>query len=260
MSAQSRCNRSAVAILRFSLLAIAAIFFLPLAVHAAWWFSHDAPLGWSEADWSSAHILAPARTTPQAVVRIYAARTGRWKGALAVHTWIVVKDRGAPAYIRFDKTGWGRPVKINNWAADARWYGHTPFVVAAFDGPTAERLIPKIKAAVAHYPYNSYGGYAVWPGPNSNSFVAYVLGAIPEAGVAMPPTAIGKDWPAGSHIVALAPSRTGVQLSLGGLLGVTLGWVEGIEINFLGLIVGIDVRHPALKLPGFGRIGLGPAG
>jgi hypothetical protein len=76
----------------------------------------------------------------------------------------------------------------------------------------------------------------------------------------MPPTAIGKDWPAGSHIVALAPSRTGVQLSLGGLLGVTLGWVEGIEINFLGLIVGIDVRHPALKLPGFGRIGLGPAG
>jgi len=41
-----------------------------------------------------------------------------------------------------------------------------------------------------------------------------------------------------------------------GLLGVKVGWVEGIEFNVLGLVAGLDLRHPALKLPGFGRIGI----
>ena len=40
--------------------------------------------------------------------------------------------------------------------------------------------------------------------------------------------------------------------------GVSLGWVEGIELNFLGLITGVDLRRPAIKLPGWGRIGLQP--
>jgi hypothetical protein len=39
-------------------------------------------------------------------------------------------------------------------------------------------------------------------------------------------------------------------------LGVKLGWVEGVEVNVLGLVAGLDLRHPALKLPAFGRIGL----
>ena len=48
-----------------------------------------------------------------------------------------------------------------------------------------------------------------------------------------------------------------MQLSLDGLLGFSIGWVEGVEINVLGLVTGIDIRRPALKLPGFGRIGVG---
>jgi hypothetical protein len=86
-----------------------------------------------------------------------------------------------------------------------------------------------------------------------------VLGAIPEAHIALPPTAIGKDWRIDRSILGLTPSRTGIQLSVNGLFGVTLGWVEGIEVNLLGLVVGVDLRHPALKLPGLGRIGLGAA-
>ena len=101
------------------------------------------------------------------------------------------------------------------------------------------------------------GDYAVWPGPNSNSFVAYVLSAIPEAGIALPPTAVGKDWRGWTDIVGFTPSHTGIQLSLGGLLGVSVGWVEGVEINVLGLVAGVDFRRPALKLPGLGRIGMG---
>jgi hypothetical protein len=43
-------------------------------------------------------------------------------------------------------------------------------------------------------------------------------------------------------------------LSLGGLLGVAAAVEEGIELNVLGLVTGIDVRQPALKLPGIGRV------
>jgi hypothetical protein len=57
----------------------------------------------------------------------------------------------------------------------------------------------------------------------------------------------------------LTPSRTGVQLSVGGFAGVAVGWVEGVELNFLGLVAGVDIRRPALKLPGWGRIGFSGA-
>lgn len=243
-------------ILRFSLIVFAAAFLAPLAAHAAWWVSHDDAVAWHRADWSSAGILPPPRAKPDAAVYVFAARTGRWKGIFAHHSWVVIKERGAASYTRFDKVAWGRPVKINNWAPDARWYGHTPTIVAAIQGTEAERLIPKIRAAVASYPFSRPGDYAVWPGPNSNSFIAYLLEAIPEAGIVLPPTAIGKDWRADSRVFGLAPSGTGVQLSLGGLLGVTLAWIEGLEVNILGLVAGVDFRRPAIKLPGFGRIGV----
>jgi hypothetical protein len=110
---------------------------------------------------------------------------------------------------------------------------------------------------VARYPYNRNGDYSVWPGPNSNSVVAYVLGAIPEAGIALPPTAVGKDCRVDAGIFGLTPSGTGIQLSLAGLFGFSIAWVEGVEINVLGLVAGIDIRRPALKLPGLGRIGIG---
>src|SRR5207344_1536136 len=121
-----------------------------------------------------------------------------WKGIFAHHSWIVVKEKGAGGYTRFDKVAWGQPIKTNGWAADARWYGHRPTLVGSVEGPAAEALIPKIRAAVARYPYSHSGDYAVWPGPNSNSFTAYLLTAIPQAGITLPPTAVGKDWRVGA--------------------------------------------------------------
>ncbi|MFL5071739.1 MAG: hypothetical protein ACJ8D9_19340, partial [Xanthobacteraceae bacterium] len=42
-------------------------------------------------------------------------------------------------------------------------------------------------------------------------------------------------------------------------LGVKAGWVEGLEINLLGLVAGHDLRQPGLKLPAFGHLGLAGA-
>jgi hypothetical protein len=233
-----------------------SVFLLPLATHAAWWLSQDHPRSYAEADWSTAGVLPAPQGSPEAAVYVMAGRTGRWKGIFAHHTWVVVKPKGAQRYTRYDVVGWGRPIRIDGYAADGRWYGDTPIILAKLRGSVAENAIPRIAKAVASYPYTAAGTYGAWPGPNSNTFAAHIARTVPELAGGLLPTAIGKDYSSWQRILALTPSGTGVQISLRGALGLTIGWVEGIEVNVLGLVVGIDVRRPAIKIPGWGRIGL----
>ncbi|HZB62741.1 MAG TPA: DUF3750 domain-containing protein [Microvirga sp.] len=248
-----------LAVLARTLLVILGLFLLPLGTHALWWALRDdvAP-SWRAADWSSAQLLPEPTRAPQAIVAIYAARVGRWRGIFAHHTWVVVKEAGAQQYTRFDKVGWGSPVRTNGWAPDGRWFGNAPHPVVVIEGAEAQRLIPQIQQAVAAYPYRTFGAYNAWPGPNSNTFVAHVMRSVPGLYAALPPTALGKDWQPLRELVGLTPSRTGVQISLGGYAGLVLGWVEGFEVDFLGLVAGLDFRRPAIKLPGWGRIGMDP--
>lgn len=234
--------------------ALFALFLLPIVARAALYAFDAAPRSWRDADWSSIGSLPAAHDFPDARVIVFSGRTGGWKGVVAVHSWVVVKAKNARAWTRYDVVGWGNPVRINGWAPDGRWYGTPPTVVVDARGPEAEALIPKIDAAVRDYQYAKAGDYRIWPGPNSNTFVATILRAMPELGVTMPPNAVGRDfrpWP----YAGLTDSRTGVEASLWGVLGVKLGWVEGIEVNLLGLVAGLDLRHPGLKIPGFGRVG-----
>jgi Protein of unknown function (DUF3750) len=242
--------RKTLVILLFLLVA-------PIAVSALEYLFANRSLDWQSADRSSAGLLPSPAQYPEALVRVYAARTVRWRGIFAVHSWIVVKDANAPRYTRYDYTAWGEPIRINGFAPDGRWFGGAPETIAAADGEAASRMIPKIRAAVEGYGWRSYGDYRAWPGPNSNTFVTAVLAAVPELQAALPPTAIGKDFPYDGDMFGWTASGTGVRVSLGGYLGLTVGWVEGIEINLLGAVFGIDLRRPAVKLPALGRLGFG---
>ena len=111
---------------------------------------------------------------------LFAARTAGWRGIFAVHTWIVMKPAGADAYTRYEVTGFGRPLRINGRPPDGYWLGDRPRIVADIGGALAAAAIPKIEAAIVAYPYAEYGDYRMWPGPNSNTFVATVLSAAPE--------------------------------------------------------------------------------
>jgi hypothetical protein len=123
------------------------------------------------------------------------------------------------------------------------------------NGAQAQVLIPRIEAAIKSYPHANPGDYVIWPGPNSNTFVASMLRAVPELGAMLPPNAVGRDYRPLPY-AGLTDSRTGLEASLWGVLGVKLGWVEGVEVNVLGLVAGLDLRHPAVKVPALGRIGL----
>ncbi|HEX2215914.1 MAG TPA: DUF3750 domain-containing protein [Xanthobacteraceae bacterium] len=233
------------------------LFVLPLAARAALFAFEERPMSWRNADWSSVGMLPKAKDHPEARVLVFSGRTGGLKGLVAVHSWVVLKHEGATTWTRYDVVGWGSPVRRNGWAADGRWYGDIPYVIVDVRGAEATALIPEIEAAIKEYRYANSGDYRMWPGPNSNTFVAAVLRAVPELGATLPPNAIGKDFRDEGFYVGLTDSRTGVELSLWGVLGVKFGWVEGLEFNLLGLVAGLDIRHPALKLPGFGRIGAG---
>ncbi|MFV0298578.1 MAG: DUF3750 domain-containing protein [Hyphomicrobiaceae bacterium] len=241
---------------KWIVIVVLSVFLLPLATHGIWWQMREHPRSWAVADWSSAGILPAPQADKGAAVYVMAGRTGRWKGIFAHHMWLVTKARDGKRYRRYEVVGWGRALRVDLRAPDGRWYGNDPSIILALKGEQAERALPRIARAIAAYPYGGRSVYSVWPGPNSNTFIAHVARQVPELAVALVPTAIGKDYARWPGYVGWSPSRTGVQLSLGGVLGVTVGWVEGVEVNLFGLVAGIDVRSPALKIPGWGRIDL----
>ncbi len=242
--------------LRLAALLFAVLFLLPIGLSAGLHAWRHGGTEWWAADRSSAGLLPPAAQAPQAMVRILAAPTVRWRGIFAVHSWIVVKPEGAPAYTRYDVTAWGDPLRVNGFVPDGRWFGRVPEIVLAADGAEAAALIPRIEAAITAYPWRGRGDYRAWPGPNSNTFVAAVIDAVPGLQVQLPPNAIGRDWPHDGRWLRASPEGLGLRLTLGGYAGLALGTMEGVEVNILGAVAGLDLMRPALKLPGLGRIGL----
>ncbi len=126
-------------------------------------------------------------------------------------------------------------------------------MLADIRGERATQLIPKIVTATLTYPYQY--SYTLWPGPNSNTFIAHVAREVPELGLELPTTAIGKDYLSNGSFVDRAPSGTGWQLSFFGVAGITLAREEGLELNLMSANFGIDPLDFAIKLPGIGRLG-----
>jgi hypothetical protein len=215
-------------------------------------------------DWRTASMRSTSQapdpaSTKEAVVQVYASRTFGWRGAFAVHTWLAAKPKDAEHYTRYEVIGWNlryggdsAVVVSDQRAPDAEWFGSPPTLLRELRGAEADAVLAELPNAVASYPFA--GTYSAWPGPNSNTFIAHLGRSIPALRLTLPALALGKDYLPLGQVYARSPSGTGIQLSLGGLFGVIAGGDEGFELNVLGLVTGVDLRHPALKLPGIGRI------
>ncbi len=237
----------ALAFFGYCIIAVLYLNFSRSVSTSEWWTASREPAG-----------FAPdPRTTPEAVVQVYAARTVGWRGYIGVHTWIAVKRAEARQFTVYEVIGYrirsGNVVAASNRHPDGYWFGAKPELLSDVRGEGVDQLITDIEAGVRSYPYAHR--YRVWPGPNSNTFVAWVLRHAPTLRADLPATAIGKDY-LGNRVLMRTPSGTGLQLNVLGLIGVSLGWREGFEVNVLGLTFGIDPRRLSLKLPLIGRIGL----
>jgi hypothetical protein len=211
-------------------------------------------------DWRTASLepvgLAPdARKVREAVVQVYGARTLGAKGIFGVHTWVAVKPTDATEWTVYEIIGWRlryseSALVVRHRDPDARWFGSVPELYSEKRGKGVDELIQRIDKAAREYPYSRE--YTLWPGPNSNTFTAWIGRAVPELDIDLPATAIGKDY-LGARVVSSAPSGHGFQVSLVGLLGFSVSGVEGLELNLLSLNFGVGPS--GVKLPLVGRIG-----
>jgi len=218
----------------------------------------DAPktYTWRDAPKHSAGIAPdPVALRDTAIVQVYIAPTYGWRRYVAVHPWIIVKKSGETAFTRYDVVGWRAPevVQRNYALPDGLWYGERPQLLVDHRGEGVDAMIGEIEAAIASYPYADT--YRVYPGPNSNTFLAHIGRDVPALKLDLPANAIGKDYRPITSPLGISSSGSGVQATLFGLLGFNVGLGEGVEVNLLGLNFGVDLNSPGLRLPFVGRIG-----
>jgi len=219
--------------------------------------SDEAPQSWrTAARHSSGMAPDPVEQADVAIVQVYSASTYGWRGLFADHPWIIFKRSGETAFTRYDVVGWrGDDVVRRNYALpDGYWFGARPKILVDQRGAGVDAMIGEIEAAISSYPYADT--YRSYPGPNSNTFMAHIGREVHSLRLDLPANAIGKDYRPIDHPVGLSPSGSGVQFSLLGLLGFSIGLEEGVEMNILGLDFGIDFNSPGLRLPFIGRLGM----
>ena len=159
--------------------------------------------GCSNTDWRTASRessgLAPNPIIEkQAVIEFYGADAFSWRGWFAVHTWVAIKPEDAAEYTVYEVTGWqvkrglSAIREYETVTPDRYWFGSKPELLLSIKGDKAAKLIPQIKAAIAVYPWANE--YRVIPGPNSNTFVAWVALQVPELELELPFSAIGSGY------------------------------------------------------------------
>ncbi|HEY5975291.1 MAG TPA: DUF3750 domain-containing protein [Geobacteraceae bacterium] len=169
------------------------LFFMTLLSVTACSSSRD----WRTASRESAGIAPDPQTTKQAVLQVYGADTWGWRGWFAIHTWIAAKHTGENSYTVYEVIGWrqrrGIPVvRIEKDLPDRYWFGERPRLLKEHRGEGVDRLITSVDSAARSYPWPST--YEAFPGPNSNTFVAWIGRQVPELGLDLPFSAIGSGY------------------------------------------------------------------
>jgi hypothetical protein len=152
---------------------------------------------WRTASRESAGIAPDPSVAKEAIIHVYGAKAWSWRGWFAIHTWIAAKRTGEATYTVYDVVGWrghhGEPVlRITKGIPDRFWFGEKPRLLKEHKGSEVDKMIDDINKAAHAYPWKTT--YSVFPGPNSNTFTAWVAKQVPELELSLPFTAIGSGY------------------------------------------------------------------
>lgn len=202
---------------------------------------------WRTASRASAQLPRLAPIGNRAAIVLFSAPAFHWRGMFSTHTWLAVKRTNDSSYTVYQCIGWhryfGDPIiSIKKDIPDRFWFDAAPKIEGMLIGKQAEQLLPQIERVVKQYPYANQ--YRMWPGPNSNTFIAYIIQHVPELHFTMPYNAVGYDY---------GWRFDGNTVQLGGVLGyhlTTKAWV----FNILGLAFGLSFKPLGWIVPGLGYI------
>lgn len=142
--------------------------------------------------------IAPSPMTNKgAVLQVYGAPAWGWRGWFAIHTWVAAKRSNADSYVVYEVIGWrlrrGLPaLRIEKDEPDRYWYGERPRILKEFRDDGVDSLIEAVDRAAKSYPWPDT--YKAFPGPNSNTFTAWIAKQVPELGLDLPFSAIGSGF------------------------------------------------------------------
>ena len=172
---------------------IAATLLLPLILAAC-----NSDRGeWHTSSRASAGFAPLPVDEPEAVIQAYAAAAWGWRGWFGDHTWVATKKPGADSYTVYEVIGWrlrynGSVVRIARDVPDRFWFGARPKLLLDVRGAPAVALVDRVDAAARRYPYAAE--YKVFPGPNSNTFTAWIARQVPELQLKLPFRAFGRGY------------------------------------------------------------------
>jgi hypothetical protein len=152
---------------------------------------------WRTASRESAGIAPDPSVTKEAIIHVYGAKAWSWRGWFAIHTWIAAKRTDEATYTVYDVVGWrghhGEPVlKIAQDLPDRLWFGEKPQLLKEHKGSDVDKMIDEINKAAHAYPWKTT--YSAFPGPNSNTFTAWIAKQVPELELSLPFAAIGSGY------------------------------------------------------------------
>lgn len=152
---------------------------------------------WQTASRDSAGIAPGPAVTKEAVIQVYGADTWGWRGRFAIHSWIAAKRSGADHYVVYDVVGWRgyhnqSVMQIEQDVPDRYWYGARPEILVEHRGKGVDALIQQVDNAARNYPWQF--SYKAFPGPNSNTFTAWIGQQVPDLKLKLPFSAIGSGY------------------------------------------------------------------
>jgi Protein of unknown function (DUF3750) len=199
---------------------------------------------------------APSALPSTCVVQLRYATLPHFLRAIAVHHWFAVFDPATRQWQRWEvwqaKDAGGK--SMGHVHCDLRHpdcgVGGGAYRLAVEWNGHAARAICSVLNNARDYPYRDR--YRAWPGPNSNTFVAWVLR---EAGLhySFDPRAIGKDY-MGLLGMRRSARPPGAQVETP-LLGVKCSLHDSVEVHWLCLTWGLRWLPLAIDTP-FGRVSL----
>jgi len=152
---------------------------------------------WRTASRESSGIAPSPESTREAVIQVYGASTWGWRGWFAIHTWIATKPTNESSYTVYEVIGWrkhrGLPaMRVEKDLPDRYWFGERPRLLRELRGDGVDKLITAVDQAAKSYPWPNI--YTAFPGPNSNTFTAWIARRVPGLGIDLPFSAIGSGY------------------------------------------------------------------